>query len=431
MKKRYQIDKQRAVQQFRRLATEDNPTLQMMLPLAEVVGLLQQGVGQLLRQAGLQLMMLVMEEEVRHVAGERHEQNPHRRAQRWGKEQGYCVIDGQKVPIARCRVRDKANHEVPLGSYELFQRSGPLQMAVWDKMMRGLSTRNYGPVVRDFAAAYGVNKSAVSDNFIEASREKLKELMERRLGDLRLCAVLIDGTPFKDRQMMVALGIGCDGRKTVLGLREGATENATVVSALLSDLMERGLDFSTPRLYVLDGGKALHTAVKRHAGESGFIQRCQVHKKRNVVDHLPEEHKADVNRKLQNAYSMVEYGDAKRALERLHRELMDLNPSAARSLEEGLEETLTVHQLRVPEQLRRTLASTNVIESAFSIVETVCRNVKRWRDGDQIERWVGSGLVVAERQFRKVVGYRQIPMLLSSMASVVPKKSLAKGVAVA
>src|SRR5437016_10347457 len=225
--------------------------------------------------------------------------------------------------------------------------------------------------------------------------------MERSLGELNLCAVLIDGTPFKDRQMIVALGIGCDGTKTVLGLREGATENAAVVSALLSDLVERGLDFSTPRLYILDGGKALHAAVKRHAGEAAFIQRCQVHKKRNVIDHLPQDHKADVKRKLQNAYAMVEYSDAKRALQSLHRELMHINPSAARSLEEGLEEMLTVHRLRVPEQLRRTLSSTNVIESAFSIVETVCRNVKRWRDGDHIERWVASGLLVAERQFRR------------------------------
>ncbi len=341
------------------------------------------------------------------------------------------MIDGQKVPIARTRVRGKAGGEVKLGSYELFQRSGPLQAAVWDKMMRGLSTRNYGPVVRDFAQAYGVEKSAVSENFIEASRGKLKELMERPLGELRLCAVLIDGTPFKDRQMIVALGIGCDGRKTVLGLREGATENAAVVNSLLSELAERGLDFSTPRLYILDGGKALATAVKRHAGEAGFIQRCQVHKKRNVVDHLPDEYKADVKRKLQNAYAMVDYDAAKKALESLHRELMHINPSAARSLAEGMEETLTVHKLGVPLQLRKTLSSTNVIESAFSIVETVCRNVKRWRDGDHIERWVASGLLVAERQFRKVIGYRQIPTLLSSMANAVSRKSVARGAAVA
>ncbi len=150
-----------------------------------------------------------------------------------------------------------------------------------------------------------------------------------------------------------------------------------------------------------------------------------------MVDHLPEEHKAEVKRKLQNAYALVDYTDAKRALDRLHRELMDLNPSAARSLEEGMEETLTVHQLRVPDQLRRTLCCTNVIESASSIVETVCRNVKRWRPGDQIERWVGSGLLVAERQFNKVIGHRQIPLLLSSMANAVSKKPIAKAAAVA
>ena len=432
MQKRYQIDKQRAVQQFRRLATETNPDIHMILPLAGIVGMLQEGVGHLMREAGLLLMMGVMDEEVRHVVGERSVPNARRQASRWGKEQGYCVVDGQKVPIQRTRVRDKANREVKLGSYELFQRSGPLEAAVWDKITRGLSTRNYGPVVKDFANAYGVEKSAVSENFIEASREKLKALMERPLGKLNLCAVLIDGTPFKDRQMIVALGIGCDGTKTVLGLREGATENTTLVSALLSDLVERGLDFSAPRLYILDGGKALHTAVKRHAGEAAFIQRCQVHKKRNVIDHLPEDHKADVKRKLQNAYAMAEYADAKRALDRLHRELMDINPSAARSLEEGMEETLTVHRLRVPEQLRRTLSSTNVIESAFSIVETVCRNVKRWRQGDHIERWIASGLLVAERQFRKVIGHREIPMFLSSLANIAgSKKPIAKGAAVA
>ncbi len=431
MKRRYQIEQQRAVQQFRRLATEQNPNIQMVLPLAEIVSLLQQGVGNLLRQTGLELMHLVMDEEVKSLAGERHQQHEGRRAHRWGKEDGYCVVDGQKVPIRRTRLRSPDQREQRLGSYELFQRSGPMQAGVWDKMMRGLSTRNYGAVVKDFHNSYGIEKSAVSENFIEASREKVKELMERPLGELKLCAVLIDGTPFKDRQIIVALGIGCDGTKTVLGIREGATENMAVVNALLSELVERGLDFSTPRLYILDGGKALHAAVRRHAGEAAFIQRCQVHKKRNVVDHLPEEHKADVKKKLQNAYAMVDYTEAKRALERLHRELMDLNPSAARSLEEGMEETLTVHKLRIPAQLRRTLCCTNVIESAFSIVDTVCRNVKRWRPGDQIERWVGSGLWVAERQFRKVIGHRQIPLLLASMANAVAKKPIAKGAAVA
>jgi transposase-like protein len=220
--------------------------------------------------------------------------------------------------------------------------------------------------------------------------------------------------------MVVALGISEDGKKTILGIRQGATENATVVGELLGDLLERGLDFTQPRLYVLDGGKALTAAVKKHAGELAVIQRCQVHKRRNVLDHLTDEQKPAVAKKLNAAYALEDYAAAKRALDKLHRELMDLNPSAARSLAEGMEETLTVHKLHLPMQLRKTMASTNVIESAFSIVEQVCRNVKRWHDGDQRERWVGSGLLVAEKQFRRVQGYKQIPILIRELESVTP-----------
>ena len=429
MKKKYQIEKQRAVQGFRKLAQEVNPTVQIALPMAEVAAFLHEGVGHLQRQAGLILMQAVMDLEVCHLAGERHAQGDGGSADRWGFENGYCVIDSQKVPLQRQRLRDKNNREIRLGSYELFQRQGPLQNAVWEKMTRGLSTRNYGQVVKQFADAYGVEKSAVSENFIETSRAKLKELMERRLDKLKLCAILIDGTPFHDRQMIVALGICCDGKKIVLGLREGGNENTAVVGAMLDDMIARGLDMSIPRLYILDGGKALRNAIKEKAGEAALIQRCQVHKKRNVIDHLTEEHKSDVKRKLQNAYDLLDYHAAKKALTHLVRELMDINPSAARSLEEGLEETLTVHKLGVPAQLRRTLSSTNLIESAFSVVETVCRNVKRWRPGDQIERWVGTGLLVAERQFRKVIGVKHMPAFLAAMASMASSSSMPKPIA--
>ena len=182
--------------------------------------------------------------------------------------------------------------------------------------------------------------------------------------------------------MVAALGVDEHGRKMILGIRQGATENATVVGELLGDLVERGLDFTEPRLYILDGGKALTAAVKKHAGESAAIQRCQV-----------------------------------------HRELMDLNPSAARSLGEGMEETLTIHRLHLPAQLRKTMASTNVIESAFSIVEKVCKNVKRWHGGDQRERWVGSGLLVAENQFRRIIGYKLIPVLMEELKTLSPSKT--------
>ena len=411
------------MRQLEEMATDGNPAVQMVLPMAEMVGWLRQGVGALIRQAGLRVMELLMEEEVRERVGERSQPQPDRTANRWGKERGFCVVMGQKVPIDRPRVRTTDDQEVRLGSYEMFHRGEPLTETVWEKLMLGLSTRKYGRAVREFAEAYGLEKSAISEHFIEASREKLKAMMERRLDKLRLCALLIDATPFAGQQMVAALGISQDGRKTILGIRQGATENATVVGELLGDLMNRGLDLTEPRLYVLDGGKALHAAVRKYAGESAPIQRCQVHKRRNVLDHLTDEQKPLVARKLNAAYALEDYVAAKQALNALHRELMDLNPSAARSLGEGLEETLTVHRLHIPPQLRKTLASTNVIESAFSIVERVCANVKRWHAGDQRERWVGSGLLVAETQFRRVQGHKQIPILLRELEALVPSKS--------
>ena len=423
MKKPYQIESWRAVKRLEEMAAAGNPSVQMLLPMAEIVGWLHHGVGELVRQAGLQLMQLVMEEEVTQLVGDRSKSNQDRTANRWGRERGFCVVMGQKVPVERPRVRSTEDREIRLGSYEMFHRGEPWTETVWDKLMLGLTTRKYGKAVREFTEAYGLEKSAVSEHFIEASRDKLKQLMERRLEKKKFCALLVDATPFQGRQMVAAFGIGYDGAKTILGIWQGATGNATVVGGLLGDLMNRGFDFTAPRLYVLDGGKALHAAVKKYAGEAARIQRCQVHKRRNVLDHLTDGNKPLAAKKLNAAYAMEDYASAKQALDGLHRELMHLNPSAARSLAEGLEETLTVHRLHVPPQLRKTLAGTNVIESAFSIVETVCRNVKRWHGGDQRERRVGSGLLVAERQFRKVRGYKQIPQFMRVLETDKPVKA--------
>ena len=357
MKKPYQIEAQRAVKQLEGMAAEGNPVVQMVLPMAEMVGWLRKGVGELIRQAGLQLMDLLMQEEVRELVGERSQRQVDRTANRWGSEGGYCVVMGQKVPVQRPRVRTTDDKEVRLGSYEMFHRGEPLTETVWEKLMLGLSTRKYGQAIRQFSEAYGLEKSAVSEHFIEASRAKLKDMMERRLDQTRLCALLIDATPFEGQQMVAALGIAQDGRKTILGIRQGATENATVVSELLSDLVSRGFDFSEPRLYVLDGGKALAAAVKKHAGESAAIQRCQVHKRRNVLDHLTDEQKPAVAKKLNAAYALEDYAAAKQALNLLHRELMDLNPSAARSLGEGhggdLDRASTAHPNTAPEDPRQ------------------------------------------------------------------------------
>jgi len=225
------------------MAADRNPAVPMVLPMAEMIGWLLKGVGEWIRPAGLQLMDLLMQEEVRELAGERSRQQPGRTASLWGSERGYFVVLGQKVPIQRLRVRSTGDQEVPLGSYEMFHRGEPLTKTVWEKLMLGLSTRKYGRAVREFTEAYGLEKSAISEHFIEASREKLQRMMERRLDKMRCCALPIDATPFAGQQMVGALGIGEDGRKTILGIRQGATENTTVVGELLADLAEPGPDF--------------------------------------------------------------------------------------------------------------------------------------------------------------------------------------------
>src|SRR6266545_5001973 len=365
-----EVGKQRSIRKFREIA-EQGATVQLVLPMVEIMQLVQDGCGQLLREAGLRLMMLVMEQEAEQLVGPRHQPDEQRTGYRWGSEAGYCIVDGQKVPLDRIRLRGKDGRELPLGSYQLFQRSAPLQDGVWWKMMRGLTTRNYGAVTRTFRQAYGIEKSAVSERFVQASREKLQELLERPLSELDLCAMLIDGTPVKGRQMMAAIG--------------------------------------------LDGAKALHSAVSKVAGTAALVQRCQLHKKRNVLDHLPPQFHAKVLSRMNAAYAMRDYEAARQALEKLLRELMHLNPSAARSLEEGMAETLTMHRLNLPESLRRSLSSTNIIESVFSGVEEHCARVKRWRAGDHLQRWVASALLKVESRFRRIKGYKELPVLLSAL----------------
>ncbi len=426
MKRRYQIDRERAVRQFEESAAKGERGIQLHLPLREIAAALQDGVGALMRQAGLELMQLIMEDEVRQLAGQRCQRREDAQGYRWGREDGFVVVDGQKVKVQRPRVRSVDGHEQPLGSYELFRRGQPLDEAVWDKLMLEISTRRYGQAVRQFAEAYGIEKSAVSDHFIRVSRRKVRELLERDLSPYRLCAIYLDGIEFKGQHMVVALGVQQDGQKVVLGLRQGASENAVVVSELLRDLGDRGVDFTQPRLYVVDGARALLKAVRQHAGEQALVQRCQLHKRRNVVGHLTEEYREEVDRKMAAAYQMSSTADAKRALEKLHRELQELNPSAARSLAEGMDETLTVHRLPLEGWLKRMLATTNPIESAFSVVDTVCRRVKCWKRGDHLERWVGSALWVAEGNFRRIKGYRDLPRFLAALENLKPKPPAAQ-----
>lgn len=421
MKKPYQINNRSALKRFQKLVEEQSPSIQLILPVVDIINLVKQGLTNLLRQVGREVIEQVMQEEVRWVVGDRSQTRADRQAYRWGSEKGYCFINGQKIPLKRPRVRNRKQKEVALGSYEMFQRSSLMGETVWTRMMLGLSTRHYSQVVKEFTDTYGVEKSTVDAHFIEFSQQKLQELLTRRLDRQRLCAILIDGTCYHDQHLITAMGLTCEGYKIALGLRQGASENATVVGELLSDLQARGVDFQIPRLYVLDGSKALHAAVRRFASPAGLIQRCQVHKMRNVTAHLSPEYSPSVKSTLHAAYCSLDYQEAKRTLDRLHKELMHRNPSAARSLAEGLEETLTVHRLRIASILRESLCSTNMIESAFSVVEEICRHVKRWRGDDQYLRWIGSALLFAESRFNRVRGYRQIPIVVKELELAILK----------
>ena len=410
MKKPYQIETQRAVRQFEAMAADGNPAVQMMLPMAEMVGWLRKGVGELVRQAGLQLMDLLMQEEVRDLVGERSQRQAERTANRWGSERGYCVVMGQKVRVERPRVRTTDDKEVRLGSYEMFHRGEPLTETIWAKLMLGLSTRTYGQAVRQFTEAYGLEKSAVSEHFIEASRTKLKDMMERRLDKMRLCALLIDATPFEGQQMVAALGIAQDGRKTILGIRQGATENATVVGELLGDLVNRGLDFTEPRLYVLDGGKGLGRSgeeVRRRIGCDPALPSPQAPERSGPSDRRTE---TDGGQKAQCGICLERLRGCQASTERAASRTDGPQPKCSSELGR-----------RHGGNADRPPASRP--ESAFSIVERVCRNVKRWHGGDQRERWVGSGLLVAQKQFRRITGYKQIPALIRELETPVPTKT--------
>ena len=415
MTRTYQISRRRAAGKFRKFALSNPVPIQMTFPLPDVVELAQTSLGDLLRGIGKIFIENVMEAEVEQLAGKRSQPNPQRNIYRWGIEDGYCVIDGQRVPIQRPRLRSRTKREVPLGSYEMFQRSSLLGETVWQKIMLGLTMRSYKEVVQQFAEAYGLEKSTTCDHFIEASRKKLKELLERSLTGLSIAVMVIDGTIFKGQSLVVAIGIDASGRKLVLGLRQGATENATVVGALLGELLERGLDFTRPRLYIVDGSRAIRSAIRNHAGDAAFVQRCQVHKIRNVTEHVPEPDRPALKYRMRVAYGAAEPADARNLLYQLHDELLQANPSAAASLMEGMEECLTVSDLRLPPKIRETFSSTNCIESGFSIVDHICQQVKRWQGSDHRLRWMGSALLFAESRWNRIHGYRHMPMLINAL----------------
>jgi putative transposase len=393
---------------------------QVIVSMAEIAESAKEGLLALAVGTGLQVMTAMFGGDAQRLCGPEGKHNPDRAGYRHGSEAGSVTLGGRRIPVTRPRVRAAGGSgELHLPSYDLFSSTEILGRLALEKMLAGLSSRRYiaglepaGHIVQEQAAA--TSKSAVSRRFVAATETALAELMTRRLDDLDLVALMIDGVHFGEHTCVVALGIGIDGTKYPLAVEEGSTENATLATGLITGLRERGLDVTRPILAVLDGAKALSRAVKDVFGKP-LIQRCQQHKIKNVRDKLPERLRTVAERRMRQACHAESALKAEGLLTELAAELDKTHPGAAASLREGMAETLTILRLGVPPTLARTLRSANPVESLIEICREHSKNVKRWRDGTMALRWCAAGMLEAGHQFRRVNGHLHLPKLRAAL----------------
>ena len=399
----------------KRRGREQRAHRQLMLPLR---GLARAARWETVVISGLALVAEAMAAERAALCGPRYAHLAERQAQRSGHVPSSLVLGGRRVKVERPRARSIDGHELSRPSWRAWSARDPLDQRAFEQMVLGVSPRRYARWLEALPNEFevrGVGKRAVRERLVAGTQRRLSELMRRDLSGLALVALMIDGVHFAEHVVLAAVGIESNGTKHVLGLREGATENAAACKALLADLIERGLNPNRAILVVIDGAKALHKAVSETFGARVLIHRCHAHKKRNVTDALPERMRAAAGSAMNQAYATRDPKHARRLLENLARRLESAHPDAAASLREGLEETLTVMRLDLPESLERVLSSTNLIENLFSRVRDTARRVKRWQGGTMILRWTAAGVLEAERHFRKIAGFRALPKLVAAL----------------
>ena len=380
--------------------------------------------------AGVLVMKTLMKAEEEYLAGKR--QSHDTEVNRWGRQAGAVMLGGQKVKIERTRLRKRSGGEVTLGSYERFRSNDARAQAVYERLIGGISCRDYEHTVEAVAEGYGVSKSVVNREMITATAKDLSALCERDLSALDIWVLMIDGIRVGKSLLVVALGVDFTGKKHILGFREGSTENARVCLDLLHDLRRRKLDTSHPMLAVIDGSPSLRSAVDEFFGTEVEVQRCQQHKADNVKSYLPKEYQSEYDRKMRAAWAMTDYDQARKALRGVVRDLERVNTQAAASLEEGFEETLTLHRLGIPPVLRKSFQTTNLIESSFSYVRRVLRNVKRWQtNSTQAQRWIAAAARQLQKRFRRVTGCKSMSVLRSALETEALKKGGARQVSAA
>ena len=380
--------------------------LEAQLPMDELIAGARQDIEAFAAELGLTLIQRVMEAEIKQKVGPWGQQQTYRH----GHQPGYVVYGGRKVKLERPRLRSLEDQEVPLASYQAFQKDGKLQAAVARQLTRQCSSRDYEGAVEGCLKGYGIKRSSVSRHWKAATAKELEGLMERPIPK-DLLVLMIDSKFFGGDCLVAAIGVDLQGRKHVLGIWHGATENSTVVKGLLEDLVSRGLESERKMLIVLDGAKALRKAVQMVWGERGLVQRCRVHKLRNVLDQLPEEKKAQAGWRLRAAWAKKDPKAAEKDLRQTAAWLETSWPMAAASLLEGLEETLTLQKLNLPPALCRIFSSTNLIENCFSQAAHRTHRVKRWDGPRMILRWTAAALLATEKNFRRVKGCEQLDLL--------------------
>ena len=382
---------------------------------------------QALIPVGLERVHELLQEEVEHLAGQWYQREGRQPGYvRWTPQRGSIYLADQKIPIMVPRVRDRLrDQEVPLEGYARLQQPRAVDTGLLHKVLGGLSTREYERCAEAVPEAFGLSASTVSRRFIRASARKLRELSERRLEGSDLVVLMLDGKTFAEDEMVVAVGITITGEKVLLGFVQTATENRKVCAAFLRELVERGLRFDLGLLVVTDGAKGLHAAVREVFDVAAVLQRCQWHKREDVLDYLPQRHRAMFRRKLQAAYEEPTYEKAKRALSKIRAELVLLNASAANSLDEGLEETLTLHRLGVFAELGTSLKTTNALESIHARVESRTAKVDHWKNSEQKQRWLATALLDLEPRLRRIRNFRALPMLREALRRQVEAKKSA------
>jgi len=390
----------------------------MPLPMLAAMSDVRRGFHSLCIEAGRQVLGAMMEHDRTALCGPKWVPNPERTAVRGGSTRSLIVLGGRQIEMPRPRVRSLQGHERALPSFRWAADRDPLDLHTMEAIACGVSTRKYHRILDPVPPAereVAVSASAVSRRFVAESAAVVATYLSRPLGELDLRVILIDGIVFQDHTILIALGITSSAEKVVLGVREGTTENAGVAKALLRDLIERGLSTEQAVLFVIDGAKALRAAIVALFGTLALIQRCQVHKERNVLDHLGDGAKPGTRRAIRDAYQSTDAVLAERQLERLAKSLEREHPGAAASLREGLAETLTLSRLGITGWLYRSLRSTNIIENLNGSVAHFARNVRRWRDGEMIVRWVATAVREAEKKFRRLKGHKEMPRLLAAL----------------